>query len=254
MRRSMPTLLCFGLGYSAEHFVAAYGDGFERIVGTARSAERATVLSEHRPAGSRRWCSTARSRRRTCAAITMRRRCWSRCRRRTASIPCCGLQRRDGAAPHLRSIVYLSTVGVYGDHAGAWVDEDDAAASGNRARPRALAASAPGKRSANARASRSPSCGWPEFTDRGGTRSSARARRARRIDKPGQVFNRIHVADIAQAIDAAIAPRAAGVFNVADDEPSPPGDPIVFAAHLLASRRRRKFLSRRRRKRCRRWR
>jgi len=56
---------------------------------------------------------------------------------------------------------------------------------------------------------------------------------ARRIAKPGQVFNRIHVADIAQAINAAFANAARGVFNVADDEPSPPGDPIVFAAQLL---------------------
>jgi nucleoside-diphosphate-sugar epimerase len=56
---------------------------------------------------------------------------------------------------------------------------------------------------------------------------------ARRIVKPGQVFNRIHVADIAQAIDAAFTRRADGVFNVADDEPTPPGDPIVFAAKLL---------------------
>jgi nucleoside-diphosphate-sugar epimerase len=55
----------------------------------------------------------------------------------------------------------------------------------------------------------------------------------RRIVKPGQVFNRIHVADIAQATDAAFARKAAGIFNVADDEPSPPSDPIVFAAQLL---------------------
>ena len=43
----MSMLLCFGLGYSAEHFVAGYGDGFERIVGTVRSAERAAVLNAH---------------------------------------------------------------------------------------------------------------------------------------------------------------------------------------------------------------
>jgi nucleoside-diphosphate-sugar epimerase len=57
--------------------------------------------------------------------------------------------------------------------------------------------------------------------------------KARRIIKPGQIFNRIHVADIAQAIDAAFARPANGVFNVADDEPAPPADPIVFAAKLL---------------------
>jgi nucleoside-diphosphate-sugar epimerase len=56
---------------------------------------------------------------------------------------------------------------------------------------------------------------------------------ARRIVKPGQVFNRIHVGDIAQAIDAAFARNASGIFNVADDEPSPAGDPIAFAAQLM---------------------
>ena len=58
---------------------------------------------------------------------------------------------------------------------------------------------------------------------------------ARRIVKPGQVFNRIHVADIAQAIDAAFARTASGIFNVADDEPTPPADPIVFAAQLVGA-------------------
>jgi nucleoside-diphosphate-sugar epimerase len=47
------------------------------------------------------------------------------------------------------------------------------------------------------------------------------------------VFNRIHVFDIAQAIDAAFEAAASGIFNVADDEPTPPGDPLTFAAQLL---------------------
>ena len=61
----------------------------------------------------------------------------------------------------------------------------------------------------------------------------SRAARRRRIVKAGQVFNHIHVADIAQAIDAAFARAASGIFNVADDEPSPPGDPVTFAAQLM---------------------
>jgi nucleoside-diphosphate-sugar epimerase len=57
--------------------------------------------------------------------------------------------------------------------------------------------------------------------------------KARRIVKPGQIFNRIHVDDIAQAIDAAFTRGASGIFNVADDEPSPAGEPMTFAAQLL---------------------
>jgi nucleoside-diphosphate-sugar epimerase len=56
---------------------------------------------------------------------------------------------------------------------------------------------------------------------------------ARRIDKPGQFFNRIHVADIAQAIEAAFERGADGVFNVTDDDPTPQGVPVEFAAGLL---------------------
>ncbi|HMK70161.1 MAG TPA: NAD-dependent epimerase/dehydratase family protein, partial [Xanthobacteraceae bacterium] len=137
-------------------------------------------------------------------------------------------------ARRLRSIVYLSTVGVYGDRGGGWVDEDTAAQpDSERARERLAAENA-----------------WQKFGQRSGVAIAilrlagiygpgrnalvqiARGD-ARRIVKPGQVFNRIHVADIAQAIDAAFARAAAGVFNVADDEPSPPADPLVFAAQLL---------------------
>jgi hypothetical protein len=56
---------------------------------------------------------------------------------------------------------------------------------------------------------------------------------AHRVAKPGHVSNRIHVYDIAQAIDASFARRADGVFNLVDDEPAPPSDQIAFAAHLL---------------------
>ena len=60
-----------------------------------------------------------------------------------------------------------------------------------------------------------------------------RAGRAHRIDKPGHVSNRIHVADIAQAIDAAFTRRLDGIVNVTDGAPAPPADQIEFAAKLL---------------------
>ena len=57
--------------------------------------------------------------------------------------------------------------------------------------------------------------------------------RAHRIVKPGQVFNRIHVDDIVAALTAAVARNAAGIFNVADDEPAPPQDVVAYAARLM---------------------
>src|SRR6185503_13625519 len=57
---------------------------------------------------------------------------------------------------------------------------------------------------------------------------------ARRIVKPGQVFNRIHVDDVARVLSAAID-RATGhnIYNVSDDEPAPPQDVVAYAAELL---------------------
>ena len=56
---------------------------------------------------------------------------------------------------------------------------------------------------------------------------------ARRIVKPGQTFNRIHVADIAAVIEASLArPRPGGIYNVTDNEPAPPQDVVAFAARL----------------------
>jgi nucleoside-diphosphate-sugar epimerase len=134
----------------------------------------------------------------------------------------------------LNSVVYLSSIGVYGNYDGAWVAEE------SECRP---------VKDHNARrvvAERA----WQDFGARAGVpvailrlagiygpgRSAldnVRQGKARRIAKAGQVFNRIHVADVAQAIDAAFEARADGIFNVTDDEPTPSGDPIVFAAALL---------------------
>ena len=59
------------------------------------------------------------------------------------------------------------------------------------------------------------------------------AGKARRIVKPGQVFSRAHVADIASGLKALILSHAYGVFNLCDDEAAPPQDVITYAADLL---------------------
>ena len=56
---------------------------------------------------------------------------------------------------------------------------------------------------------------------------------ARRLVKPGQVFNRIHVADIAGALRYLARETTAGIFNVTDDEPAPPQDVVAYAAKLM---------------------
>jgi nucleoside-diphosphate-sugar epimerase len=137
-------------------------------------------------------------------------------------------------APSLQSVVYLSSLGVYGDHGGAWIDETAPTIpphTRGAARVDAeLAWQALGqKRNTPVAILRLGGIYGP------GQNAFVRllAGRAHRIDKPGHVSNRIHVADIAQAIDAAFSRRFDGIVNVTDCEPAPPGDQIEFAAKLL---------------------
>ena len=139
------------------------------------------------------------------------------------------------ALPALRWIGYLSTTGVYGDRDGGWVDEaDDLRPTGERGRRRVAAEAAwqaLGRRT-----------GIPVQCFRlagiyGPGRSAldtVRAGRAQRIDKPGQVFSRIHVADVAATLIASMArPNPAAAYNVCDDDPASPAEVIAYAAELL---------------------
>lgn len=137
------------------------------------------------------------------------------------------------AAPSLRWIGYLSTIGVYGDHGGAWIDEATASRPSFRSQLRLQIERdwlALGQQSGKAvqifRLSGIYGPGRnPIVKLRNGT--------ATRLVKPGQVFNRIHVDDIAGVLMASIAaPRPGAIYNVTDDEPAPPQDVVVLAAQL----------------------
>lgn len=138
------------------------------------------------------------------------------------------------AALKPETVVYLSTVGVYGDHGGAWVDEASACRPVSKRSQQRLEAEA----------------GWRLFAEETGVPvaiirlagiygpgrgpfEKIRRNTARRVLKPGQVFNRIHVDDIAAIVEAAFDRRAGGIFNGSDDEPAPPQDVLAFAAGLL---------------------
>ena len=140
------------------------------------------------------------------------------------------------AAPNLRWIGYLSTIGVYGNHDGAWIDEQTPATPTNaRSIERAQAEQA---WLAFGAASNKPVHIFRLAGIYGPGQSQlvqlARGT-AKRIVKPGQVFNRIHVEDIARTVEASFArPRAGAIYNVTDDEPAPPQDVVTFAASLCS--------------------
>ncbi len=138
------------------------------------------------------------------------------------------------AAPRLKWIGTLSTVGVYGDYGGAWVSEATTPHPQSARGRQRLAAE-------KAWAMLAAECGVPLAIFRlagiYGPGRNALANlaegRAHRIVKPGQVFNRIHVDDIVAVLSAAVAEDAAGLFNVTDDEPAPPQDVVAYAASLM---------------------
>jgi nucleoside-diphosphate-sugar epimerase len=234
----MSTLLCLGLGYCAEHYVALHGARFAHVVGTTRTAEQAAALAA-RDVGGRRiemlmFGGAAAAPEVIAATHAADALLVSAAPDERGDPVLAALGEAIATARNLRSVVLLSTVGVYGDRGGGWVDEttplDPVHA---RSRPR-VAAEQAWQALGRARGVAVAILRLSGIYGPGrNALSNVRLGHARNIDKPGQVFNRIHVADIAQAIDAAFAQAAEGVFNVTDDEPSPPGDPIAFAAGLI---------------------
>ena len=219
-------LFILGLGYSARHFVRKHGGSFSQVAGTVRDPAQRNDLAGielHAFSGSP-------PSRETIAQVRAADVLLVSIPPGTSGDPAIAAF-GDVLATGRRKIVYLSTIGVYGDHGGGWVDEDTPPQSAlDRARLRVAAEQA-----------------WMDIAhdDAAILRlagiygpgrnalATLRAGTARRIIKPGQVFNRIHVDDIANAIMAAIHHDSGGIWNVCDDEPTPPQDVIAHAAKLL---------------------
>jgi len=227
-------LFCFGLGYSALALADALMTDGWRVAGTCRTPEKRADLA----------------RRGIAAQIYDRGRpladpsgAFDDVTHVLHSIPPGAggdpVLRDHGPAlaalPRLQWFGYLSTTGVYGDRGGDWVDESsELRPTGDRGRRRVAAEEG----WSALRISR----GLPLHIFRlagiyGPGRSAldtVRSGAAKRVIKPGQVFSRIHVADIVQALRASMAkPRSGAVYNLCDDDPAPPWEVIEYAAELL---------------------
>src|SRR5256885_4310272 len=122
----MPTLFCFGLGYSVSHYIAESGGRFDRIAGTVTTREKAAVIAGAGIGGHKVetfvFDGSDSSPQVTAALIDA-----------AALLVSVPPGERDpvlahfadtiAGAPQLQTMVYLSTVGIYGDHGGTWVDE-----------------------------------------------------------------------------------------------------------------------------------
>ena len=227
---SFSRLFCFGLGYSAGALARALSGAGWSIAGTSREGGIG-------PAGSpllrfTRGAPLADFR----AALAGTTHLLVSVPPDAAGDPVLAEHESDIARlSGLAWLGYLSTTGVYGDRAGGWVDEDSPLAPAGERGARRVAAEQ----------------GWLDLHRRFGlpvhvfrlagiygpgrsALDTVRGGRAQRIDKPGQVFSRIHVADIVQVLRASMAKPAPGrVYNLCDDDPAAPEAVIAYACHLL---------------------
>lgn len=221
----MNTLLCLGYGYSAQALGNHLLTQGWRVIGTTRSTAKAEML---RQAGVDPliWPGSPLA-----PALAEATHILASIAPDADGDPVLRDHGAQIAALRPAWAGYLSTTGVYGDHAGAWVDEETALTPGTTRGKWRVAAEAQWRATAlPLHVFRLAGIYGPGR----GPFSKLREGRARRIVKPGQVFSRIHVEDIAQVLAASIARPAPGtVYNVCDDDPAPPEDVIAHAARLL---------------------
>lgn len=220
----MKTLLSLGHGYSAQELARRLIPQGWRVIGTTRSPDRFDVLTAQ-GVEPLLWPSELAP---LLPGVT---HILASAAPDASGDPFLKVAAADLAASRPQWVGYLSTTGVYGDHAGGWVDENTALTpSSLRGEYRVLAET------------QWRATGLPIHIFRlagiygpgRGPFEKVRDGSARRIIKPGQVFSRIHVADIAQVLEASIRhPNPGAAYNVCDDDPAPPEDVLSYAAHLL---------------------
>jgi nucleoside-diphosphate-sugar epimerase len=225
------TLLSFGHGYSARALAARLLPEGWRVIGTTRSAENAEAIAAT-GAEPLVWPGTPLG-----PALREASHLLVSAGPDADGDPVLRAAGEDIAAHarHIQWAGYLSTTGVYGDHGGDWVDEDTPLHPSTERGRRRVSAETAWRALAQ-------DTGLPLHIFRlagiygpgRGPFEKVRNGTARRIVKPGQVFSRIHVDDIAQVLAASIdRPNPVRAYNVCDDDPAPPQDVIAFAAELL---------------------
>lgn len=226
----MTRLFCFGFGYSAEALAKRLKPKGWRIAGTARAAEKVNALAARGVEAFAFPLADAPEALRGTTHVLVSTPPGP------SGDPAFAYARDlEALTPRPQWLGYLSTTGVYGDHAGGWVDEQTPPAPASERGRRRLAAEQAWEawgRAANVPVAifRLAGIYGPARNQLDGLRDGT----ARRIVREGQVFSRIHVDDIAQVLEASIAkPVAGAVYNVCDDEPAPPHQVVEYAAQLL---------------------
>ena len=203
-------LVVFGMGYSARAIVRRLGARAVLAAATTRDGREGTLRFDDREGVARALSAASH----VLSSVPPERTS-------DPVLECYGDLLGDGQL----NVAYLSSTGVYGDTAGAWVDESAPTGGGRRA---ARAAADAAWLAIGARVFRLPGIYGPGRSplDR------VAAGQAHRVDVPGQIFSRIHIDDLADGVIAGWD-GPAGAYNLSDDEPAPQSDVIAYAARLL---------------------
>lgn len=230
---TIDTVFIFGAGYSARAFAETNAGRSARIFGTTRVADKFRGL-ENSGVTPLLFDGLSLSEPVLAALRETTRLVVSIAPGETGDPALALLGDLRAIMPALRWVGYLSTVGVYGDHDGGWVDETSQCRPVSRRSVERVGAE-------QAWLAAGETAGLPVAILRlSGIYGPGRnafvnlaAGTARRLIKPGQVFNRIHVDDIAGALWHLAERNLGGIFNITDDEPAPPQDVVTYAAALM---------------------
>lgn len=229
-----PRLFCFGLGYTAQALARRATAKGWRVAGTTRTEEKANWLTDL--CYETHLFNPGHSLANASEALAETTHLLSSVPPDVDGDPVVDRHGTQiGAIPNLQWVGYLSTTGVYGNRDGGWVDEDsELLPTGERGRLRVAAERA-----------------WLDLGRREGlpihifriagiygagrnVLNTVKAGVAKRIDKPGQVFSRIHVEDLVTVLEASMAkPNPGQVYNVCDDDPAAPLEVVDYACELL---------------------
>jgi nucleoside-diphosphate-sugar epimerase len=230
------TLLSIGHGYAAESVARALGPGW-RVLATSRRHDRAAVLGL---AGCEPviWAPGTGDDAQIVDALARATHLISSVAPGSSGDAAgdpvvAALAPLIAGAARLRWIGYLSATSVYGDAEGGWVDETTPPAPGS-ARGRARLEAERAWQALGASAGVAVAVLRIAGIYGPGRSALEQLRRgtAHRVDKTGQVFSRIHVADLGRIVAAAAEREAAGPFNICDETPAPPQDVVEFAAEI----------------------
>ena len=221
------SLFCFGLGFTAQALAKRMQSNEWNISGTCRAKDRESLLKELPVFSFDGTDATEEIRNALTEATHL---LISIPPQASGDVVLKNFSSQIAECTNLEWIGYISSTGVYGDTQGEWVDESSPLQPETELNVRRVEAEKSWLKMTPVMIFRCAAIYGPGRN----LLVSVKQERARRIEKPGLVFSRIHVEDLARTLEASIKnPQPGEIYNVSDDKPSPPSETVEYACKLL---------------------